>query len=312
MKGCEKFHELISLAVDGEISVNDEKLLNAHLSVCSECASLLELYKMISAELSDMQAEPPDMLASDIMKEIKKQSKRRSGRFTMFSRAVASLAAVVVIVIAANEVLPIQDMREAAAYNAAFMPNKIDSQPQMAVFSTPVIIYTDKTETDVQESESYAGALNGNAAPAQQMIEKERDDSADALPDQAEQLQAAGNVDYIEEAVPEATATPAPAETPKTGYTSSSRFGVDLRAKEIWTSNSFEKAYYCVAVINETSAGELSGYEQLSKSDSEIYYKVPVDIIDKFQKNKALTEIMYNNNNAEYGIVIMKLKKSIK
>lgn len=305
MTGCKKYHQLINLAVDGEISAYDEKLLNEHLLTCPECSSLLDVYKRISAELTNMQAEPPERLVSDIMREVRQQSKKKAGRIAVFGRVAVSLAAVVIMVIAVNKVMPIKDMQEAADYSTTFMLNKVDPQPRLEVFYTPAIVYTNKIEIDAKEKESDAGVLDdGIPAPEQQV---EEDTVAPASLAGTGQEQKAENIEGVVDEASETSAIPEPAETPKNEHSSSSQFGIDLRAKDIWASNSFDKAYYCVAVINDTSAGELSGYEQLSKSDSEIYYKVPVDIIEKFQKNKSLTEIMYNNNKAEYGIVIMKL-----
>ena len=306
MTGCKKYHELINLAVDGEISAHDEKQLNAHLLACPECSSLLDVFKRISAELSDMQVEPPQGLVSGVMREIRRQTKRKGNRLAVFGRVAASFAAVVIMVIAANRVLPIKDMQEAAGYNAVVVLNKVDPHPRLEVFNTPAFNYAEKIDIDVKK-ETDDGALE-ESIPLPNSGRKRK--SPPVIPEGAGQehdVEGIGNMKVDEAAVSTTSQITEPTETPKSSYSSSSKFGIDLRAKDIWAANSFSKAYYCVAVINDTSAGELSGYEQLSKSDSEIYYKVPVEIIEEFQRNKSLTEIMYNNNKAEYGIVIMKI-----
>lgn len=310
MTGCERYHELISLSIDGEISEQERKILNSHLMVCPECRSLLEYFKRLSDEISDMQAEPPEMLASEIMKEIKRQSKRSMGRFAAFGRTAAVFAVIAIAVISVAKIMPLQDIRGSSDNNEIFMWSKVDTQQKLEVFSTPSYNYYNYSidlADELINAASGGAALGVTAEPQEQDIEygsAQASAQNDVEPEKieeppAEVLYVTGEADSAADAQPAATETP--------NYSYSSPFGIDLRAKDIWASNSFDKAYYCVAVISGTAAGDLTGYEQLSKSDNEIYYKVPVDIIEKFQENKSFTEILYNNKKASYGIVILKI-----
>ena len=64
MTGCDKFNELISAAIDGEVTPDEEKELILHMEACSECRSLFSSLRVLSNEFSDMLIEPPDKLVA--------------------------------------------------------------------------------------------------------------------------------------------------------------------------------------------------------------------------------------------------------
>ena len=63
MSGCEKYIELISSMVDGELTHEQEAELRTHLESCDECRKVYDAFKGISNALSEELAEPPEMLA---------------------------------------------------------------------------------------------------------------------------------------------------------------------------------------------------------------------------------------------------------
>lgn len=71
MKACEEYIEKIVLSLDGELSEQEEKALEAHLAVCEGCRCLYRTYRNLDAGIQAMELEPPEGLV--------KASCRRSG-----------------------------------------------------------------------------------------------------------------------------------------------------------------------------------------------------------------------------------------
>jgi anti-sigma factor RsiW len=108
MTVCDKFNELLSAAIDGEITPDEEKELISHMEACNECSSLFESLRVLSNEFSDMLIDPPEALLSGIMEKIKNRGqmdRRKFGkkRFFMMGGRLAAAAAVIVLVLFAAD-----------------------------------------------------------------------------------------------------------------------------------------------------------------------------------------------------------------
>lgn len=96
MNGCEKFQELISCLIDGEITGAEKAALDAHLEGCPSCRAYFKLLSDIS--LPDA-AEPPKSLLPDVMAAVKSapRPKRSIIRFVVPAAAAAACLAIVII-----------------------------------------------------------------------------------------------------------------------------------------------------------------------------------------------------------------------
>jgi hypothetical protein len=103
MKDCEAYTELISAAVDGALSPEEQVRLEAHLAQCPHCRALLEDLTALHAVLADLPpVEPPVGLKEQIMDAIEKekvismpQAKKKSVQ--PWKRYLASAAVLAVV-----------------------------------------------------------------------------------------------------------------------------------------------------------------------------------------------------------------------
>lgn len=66
----EQYIELMSAALDGEITPAERQALEAHLAVCPECAALWEDLRAQSAALRSLDCEVPEGLKARILAEL--------------------------------------------------------------------------------------------------------------------------------------------------------------------------------------------------------------------------------------------------
>lgn len=71
MRKCDKYRELMNLALDDAITEYERKRLNDHLASCPECRLVNEALKSISEAISEDMVEPPERLVKNVMSEIK-------------------------------------------------------------------------------------------------------------------------------------------------------------------------------------------------------------------------------------------------
>jgi len=71
VNNCSEYLELISAYADGELSESDKLLTEEHLSVCENCASILEVYRSITLAVDESCVEPPDSLCAGVMDRVK-------------------------------------------------------------------------------------------------------------------------------------------------------------------------------------------------------------------------------------------------
>ena len=83
MSHCDKYMEMASLYVDGELSEDDLPELLTHLESCAECRRYYEAYKAVSGALDETPA--PEGFAASVMSGVrasvgqKKPRKSREG-----------------------------------------------------------------------------------------------------------------------------------------------------------------------------------------------------------------------------------------
>ena len=93
MSDCEKYIEMISSMVDGELTAEQEAELRTHIDQCGECARVYDAFLGISDALAEDLIAPPEMLAKGVMYKIKMQKKGGShfafGRYTAIAACLA-------------------------------------------------------------------------------------------------------------------------------------------------------------------------------------------------------------------------------
>ena len=103
MTDCEKYIELISCLVDGELSEEQEAELRAHIGVCPECKRVYEAFAGFSDALEADIAEVPEGLAKGVMYRIEKTQKSSKPHLFAFGRFTAIAACLVLILFGASK-----------------------------------------------------------------------------------------------------------------------------------------------------------------------------------------------------------------
>lgn len=100
MADCEKYIEMISSMVDGELSPEQEAELRAHIETCPDCRRVFDAFSNISSALSDDLEEPPEALAKGVMFRIRGISGGKRPRRFIFGRFTAIAACIALLLIA--------------------------------------------------------------------------------------------------------------------------------------------------------------------------------------------------------------------
>lgn len=100
MSDCDKYIEMISAMVDGELTAEQEAELRTHIDQCGECARVYDAFLGISDALAEDLIAPPETLAKGVMYKIKMQ-KKGGNRFA-FGRYTAIAACLALILFGAS------------------------------------------------------------------------------------------------------------------------------------------------------------------------------------------------------------------
>lgn len=100
MNECEKYQEMISAMLDGELGPAESEQLIAHMSSCAGCRELYELLSAVSGDSAWELPEPPEGLHEHIMSGVKAHAVRqRSGARVQRLRPLAATAACLVLIV---------------------------------------------------------------------------------------------------------------------------------------------------------------------------------------------------------------------
>ena len=103
MSGCEKYQEMISRLLDGELEAAEEAALAEHLKACPDCAALYAAFSGLSEVLAQDLEEPPERIRENVMAEIRRGEieKKNRRRLSRPVRGLLATAACLVLVIGA-------------------------------------------------------------------------------------------------------------------------------------------------------------------------------------------------------------------
>ncbi|MDR1117191.1 MAG: zf-HC2 domain-containing protein [Oscillospiraceae bacterium] len=177
MKTCKDYSELISLAVDGEISAEEKAELDRHLEECEACRSTYDAFLFIHESSDLLLLTPPETLAGDIMSGIGGERGRGRGkRLLPALAALAGCAALFVFVLlnpmfkGAGSAAPMTagtgSLRSATASDSASMPmpeiQAPDGESEYYGFSQKTLLDTPEEEPDAASIEG-GGYFSGEA-----------------------------------------------------------------------------------------------------------------------------------------------------
>lgn len=106
MNRCDKYREMISQMLDGELTEPQKTELIAHIAVCRECERLYNAFASISLAIEEGLADPPESLSAGIMDEIRaRESSPAASKKPprKWGRLFALAACLAVVIFAANK-----------------------------------------------------------------------------------------------------------------------------------------------------------------------------------------------------------------
>ena len=113
---CEKYPEMISAYIDGELSEEEKAELEAHLNICEDCRSAFEIYREISEGIALDLEEPPEDFADNVMSRIAAEEGKKRRRVIRSFVGVAACAAIILLAMP----LAIGTMKAGSAETNAF------------------------------------------------------------------------------------------------------------------------------------------------------------------------------------------------
>lgn len=111
---CDTALEMMSAMLDGELTQQEQQMLQAHLDACENCRAVYAELAAMDAALRDDQTEPPAALRGNVMAAIRaeqKQKKTRHARSWLVA-GLAAAAALALMVLSGTGVLQLPGMAE--------------------------------------------------------------------------------------------------------------------------------------------------------------------------------------------------------
>lgn len=94
---CDRALELMSAALDGELTAEEQAQLQAHLEACPDCRAVYAQMQTMDSFLQEADAEPPAALHADIMHAVRQEKAASRRRFWAPAGLIAAAAALVLL-----------------------------------------------------------------------------------------------------------------------------------------------------------------------------------------------------------------------
>lgn len=95
---CERYLDLISARMDGELTLLEQSQLSAHLRECPKCRAIAEDLENIHSSFSQIESVPaPDALGFQVMEQIREEQRTAARQRRRTVRQLAGLAACMVL-----------------------------------------------------------------------------------------------------------------------------------------------------------------------------------------------------------------------
>ena len=95
---CEKYQELISCLLDGEISPEEKIELENHIASCPQCRAMYEDFVALSGMMGESMADVPDSLHEKIMSGVRSAKKVKKPAIIRLRPYMAAAACFVVVI----------------------------------------------------------------------------------------------------------------------------------------------------------------------------------------------------------------------
>ena len=289
MNSCEKYIELISELIDGEISDADRSELEIHLEFCPECKKAAEALMAISANFPKEEEVPANFTAGTMAK-IKAEAAKPVGikKFISGYGKYTGLAAALVVILLGAQI---------------FSGGGKDTAAPMA----PTSMMADSFYK--LESAAGSSAVSGIEAEVEadgvDFYRNTADQSASDAPAEAGVPEAAPMDAPAEDCAPGAAPLPEPSTEPQFSVTVSV-----TDVNELYKRRGYTERFYSVSHMEEPlpdTVSELLGSELAAKiysSQYETHYSVPMETLNSLDP-EIFTEIVFDDLTAQYGLVIV-------
>jgi anti-sigma factor RsiW len=172
VKDCEKYAELISALFDGEITPEEQALLEEHLGHCPQCGKYAEEVKALHEAMADMEEEAPRDLEKRVTEAIHAEKRKKSPWRKIIPIGLAGAAVVALAVGTLGNISPDRAVTtdSVAVEESAECGEAEESYDSQAAF--PVTQGSGEDSDSVSEAESYASDDTEEGAPQLPFDEK--------------------------------------------------------------------------------------------------------------------------------------------
>lgn len=134
MNECERFEEMISALLDGELSAEEEAEVRAHMEHCPECRAMYEAFAAVGEAIGTQ--EVPATLHSGIMDKVHAAEKARRTQHTIV-RLRPILAAAACLIVVVGTVFALKNTvgfgRSMKSASTAAVPHTDEARPEIAM-----------------------------------------------------------------------------------------------------------------------------------------------------------------------------------
>lgn len=161
MEACEKYQELISRMVDGELDEAEKAELEAHIASCPECAALYRAFASVSQAAAGDMTEPPAELKAGVMAAVGK--KKKIVRVKRWKELLAVAACLALVIAGAAKLGVFGGGRSTAVYTTsssstgAAAPAAANDQTAKTIQESPELAQSGKN-SDAAFSDSGSAA----------------------------------------------------------------------------------------------------------------------------------------------------------
>ncbi len=308
MKACEKYGQMMSRHVDGDLTAEESAELMSHMENCAHCSAQFALYQMMCEALSDMEAEPPEGFTQEVLSKIGKDKKksffRRYGMGAFVG--LAAVAAAFALVVSGNLNMLFMPEQRVGAADTAPMQAQLKSAgsgeltgaaPELSA-GTPAPQDNARKDADLQEGASADAAESSTMMTRGLMATVSPDESANSSPAQeSPAAQAAGGTET----------------TPEDGADSDSPGVMGIHAALPQApALPFEGMFALIVKMSGADMAQFSQYEQ-DIIEEQTYIFIPREELEALlgaQSDESVTYTVYKTGDqidpeAENGLVIV-------
>ena len=170
MPDCEKYFDLISAYIDGELTASEEAELQTHLASCSHCRAVYDALAGLSGQLRSSLEEPPEDLAQNVMSAVRAEcgyplagvsGEKKKRRNVIFRRTALAAACVAVVILAVPTLSKFGRMGSSG------------SADNMVPAPSASIEYTKSDEAETAGMSVYSLPQDDGAAPEEAVYDSE-------------------------------------------------------------------------------------------------------------------------------------------